>query len=133
MLVRNLTTKFGENAGKIWHSLYQTGNAEEEQLQEHTQLSKNEFYAGIGWLARENKIKKNNNSYELDSTNLNDKVGSTAGRVWKILNIWDEADIVTLQKLSNCSEEEIYAALGWLAREGKVDRGDGKFTLTTRE
>lgn len=133
MLVRNLTTKFGENAGRIWHTLYQTGNSEEEQLQEHTKLSKDEFYAGIGWLARENKIKKINDYYKLDSTNLTDQVGTVAGRVWKILDIWDEADIVTLQKLSDCSEEEVFTALGWLAREGKIEHEDGKYTLTTEK
>ena len=133
MLVRNLTTKFGENAGRIWHTLYQTGNSEEEQLQEHTKLSKDEFYSGIGWLARENKIKKINDYYKLDSTNLTDQVGTVAGRVWKILDIWDEADIVTLQKLSDCSEEEVFTALGWLAREGKIEHEDGKYTLTTEK
>ena len=133
MLVRNLTNKFGENAGRIWHTLYQTGNSEEDQLQEHTKLSKHEFYAGIGWLARENKIKKVNDYYKLDSTNLTDQVGTVAGRVWKILDIWDEADIVTLQKLSDCSEEEVFTALGWLAREGKIEHEDGKYTLTTEK
>lgn len=133
MLVRNLTTKFGENAGKIWHFLNQTGNAKEEQLQQHTKLSKKEIYAGVGWLAREDKIKKVNDSYELNSTNLTDDVGSTAGTVWKILNVWDEADVITLKKLSDCSEEDVYAALGWLAKEGKIQHDDGKYTLKTNE
>lgn len=131
--MRNLTTKFGENAGKIWHILDQTGNSSEEQLQEHTKLSKKEFYAGVGWLARENKIKKVNDSFELDSTNLTDYVGSTAGTVWKILKVWDEADVTTLKKLSDRSEEEIFAALGWLAKEGKIQHGQGKYTLKTDE
>jgi len=131
MLVRNLTTKFGENAGKIWQTLYNTGNADEEALQEKTRLSKNDFYAGIGWLARENKIKKTSDYYSLDNTNLTDNVGVIAGRVWKILDIWDEADITTLKKLSDSSEEDVYAALGWLAREGKVDHKAGRYTLAT--
>ena len=129
MLVRNLTTKFGENAGKIWHTLYQTGTTDENQLQESTKLSKKEMYAGIGWLARENKIKKVNNNYQLESTNLTDSVGTTAGRVYKILDIWDEADIITLKKLSDSSEENVFAALGWLAKEGKIQHENGKFTL----
>jgi len=129
MLVRNLTTKFGENAGKIWNTLYHAGTTDENQLQESTKLSKKELYAGIGWLARENKIKKVNDYYQLESTNLTDSVGTTAGRVYKILDIWDEADIITLKKLSNSSEENVFAALGWLAKEGKIQHENGRFTL----
>lgn len=129
MLVRNLTTKFGENAGKIWYTLYHAGTTDENQLQESTKLSKKELYAGIGWLARENKIKKVNDYYQLESTNLTDSVGATAGRVYKILDIWDEADIITLKKLSNSSEENVFAALGWLAKEGKIQHENGRFTL----
>ena len=133
MLVRNLTTKFGENAGKIWHTLEQAGYSDEDQLQETTKLSKKEFYAGVGWLARENKIKIENEHYKLDSTNLADTVGTTAGRVWKILDIWDEADLMTLTKLSDSSEEEVYAALGWLAREDKINQESGKYTLKSSD
>lgn len=133
MLVRNLTTKFGENAGKIWQTLSQTEKVNEEKLQKDTQLSKKEFYAGIGWLAREDKIKKTDEHYTLDSTNLTDQIGTTAGRVWKILDIWDEADIITLKKLSDCSEEQVYSALGWLAKEGKVDHEKGRYVLSSNE
>jgi hypothetical protein len=134
MLVRNLKTKFGENAGKIWQALKETENTDEDRLQESTNLSKNDFYAGVGWLARENKIKKvDDNYYELDSTNLTDQVGSTAGKVYKILDIWDEADITTLKKLSDTDEKEVYAALGWLAKEGKVIHESGKYTLTSTQ
>jgi len=129
MLVRNLTTKFGDNAGKIWQVLNQNENSDEDELKEKTHLAKNEIHAGIGWLARENKIKKEDENYTLDSTNLTDTVGSTAGRLWKILDIWDEADLITLKKLSGSSEEEVYAALGWLAREGKINHDSGRYTL----
>lgn len=131
--MRNLTTKFGENAGKIWQTLNQAVYSDEEKLQETTRLSKKEFYAGVGWLARENKIKKENEHYKLDSTNLTDTVGSTAGQVWKILDIWDEADLMTLAKLSDRSQEEVYAALGWLAREGKINHESGKYTLKSSD
>ncbi len=132
MLVRNLKTKFGENAGKIWQALQDIESTDEDTLQESTKLSKNDFYAGVGWLAREDKIKKvDDRYYELDSTNLTDYVGSTAGTVYKILDIWDEADITTLKKLSDTDEEEVYAALGWLAKEGKVTHESGKYTLTS--
>lgn len=130
--MRNLKTKFGENAGKIWQALQDIESTDEDTLQESTKLSKNDFYAGVGWLAREDKIKKvDDRYYELDSTNLTDYVGSTAGTVYKILDIWDEADITTLKKLSDTDEEEVYAALGWLAKEGKVTHESGKYTLTS--
>lgn len=131
--MRNLTTKFGENAGKIWQTLNHNGYSEEEKLQETTRLSKKEFYAGVGWLARENKIKKEDEHYKLDSTNLTNTVGTTAGQVWKILDIWDEADLMTLAKLSDSSQEEVYAALGWLAREDKINHESGKYTLKSSD
>jgi predicted RNA-binding protein (virulence factor B family) len=133
MLVRKLTTKFGENAGKIWQALQDTDTKDEESLKKSTNLSKNDFYAGVGWLARENKIKKVDQYYELDSTNLTNSVGTAAGRVYKILDIWDEADITTLKKLSDTDEKEVYAALGWLAKEGKVVHESGKYTLKSPE
>jgi hypothetical protein len=80
-----------------------------------------DFLAGVGWLARENKISKKNKTYTLGDSNISDQVGSIAGMVWKILDIWEEADIVTLKKLADVPEEDIYTALGWLAREDKIN------------
>jgi len=118
--VRNISTKFGVNAGKIWQHLQENRVYDEKSLIKTTQLTKKDFYAGIGWLARENKIKKDDNQYSLGESNFSEQVGSIAGRVWKILDIWEEADIVTLEKLADVPEEDIYTALGWLAREGKI-------------
>jgi len=121
MLVRNITTKFGENAGKIWASLEEEGQSKEKSILKSTQLNEKEFYTGIGWLARENKIRKEKNKFTLGETNLDHSVGTNAGRIWKILDIWEEADIVTLKKLADVSEEDVYAALGWLGREDKIE------------
>lgn len=120
MLVRNITTKFGENAGKIWTNLEQEGESKEKTLLKTTKLNKKDFYTGLGWLARENKIRKDNNRYQLGDTNLDESVGTVAGRIWKILDIWEEADVVTLKKLADVPEEDVYAALGWLGREDKI-------------
>lgn len=122
--MRNITTKFGENAGKIWENLDQDGEIKEKSLLRSTQLTKKDFYTGVGWLARENKIRKEKNRYQIGDTNLDDSVGTTAGRVWKILDIWEEADIVTLKKLADVSEKDVYAALGWLGREDKITVDD---------
>ena len=56
----------------------------------------------------------------MDSTNLTYEIGSVAGRVWKIIDIWEEVDFYTIKKLSKADEEDIYSALGWLAREDKI-------------
>ena len=47
-------------------------------------------------------------------------IGTWAGQVWNALN---ESGILTvkgLKKATKLKEKELYAALGWLAREGKV-------------
>lgn len=122
MLVRNDITRFGENAGKIWSVLNEQGDTlDEKALMQLTNLSNHELHAAIGWLAREEKIRKEDKKgYRLGNTNLTEKVGTTAGRIWKILDIWGEADIDTIRKLAGSNDEEIFAAIGWLAREGKI-------------
>jgi hypothetical protein len=68
--------------------------------------------------------------FKLGSTNLTGLVGSQAGRVWRILDIWGEADFVSIRRLSDLSESEVFRALGWLAREGKIlVTEDGRFCL----
>ena len=120
MLVRNITSQIGENAGKIWQVIAAQGEVTMEWLQSETKLSEKDVHAALGWLARENKVKYDNGRYVLDATNLENMIGSTAGKVYKILDIWEQADISTMKRLSEQSDEEIYAALGWLAREDKI-------------
>jgi hypothetical protein len=122
MLVRVLTNKYGTSAGKIWEALNKFGSLSKEKIIEITNLSDKEFYTGIGWLARENKIKKDTEkSYRLDKTNLTHEIGPVAGIIWKIIDIWDEVDIASIKKLSEADEKYIYSALGWLAREEKIN------------
>ena len=82
-------------------------------------------------LAKENKVTKGEkDSYRLDITNLDSEIGSHAGRVWKILDIWGESDFVTLKRLSDLQDNQVHSALGWLAREDKIIFGEKqKFTL----
>ena len=49
----------GINAGKVWETLNSNGILTEIQLMENTNLTENEIFTAIGWLARENKICKN--------------------------------------------------------------------------
>ena len=119
--MREFTTKFGENAGKIWSILEKKGCLKDEELLEITKMSDNDFHSGVGWLARENKIAEVDNScYELKETNLEMKIGSHAGRIWKILDIWGDVDYDSIKRLSDLKDEQIHAALGWLARENKI-------------
>ena len=48
-------------------------------------------------------------------------IGAWAGQVWQALN---EADVLGLKQLKKMAklknEKEVFAAIGWLAREGKI-------------
>ncbi len=121
MYVRRLTTLFGENAGKIWLVLNQEGCSKKDKIMQITKLDEDNFYAGIGWLARENKIaKEDEDFFKLGTTNLESEIGYNAGMVWKILDIWGDADLRTIKRLSNLDDSNLQSALGWLAREDKI-------------
>ena len=47
-------------------------------------------------------------------------IGANAGSVWNALHENGELDLTKLKKETKLSEIEILAAIGWLAREGKV-------------
>ena len=119
--MRSPEYKFGESAGKIWRALNNNGCLNEKQLLKITRLNEKEFYAGLGWLARENKISRvDKDSYKLDDTNLTPEIGGNAGKVYQVMEIWGEADVSILKTLTDVNEKDIYAALGWLARENKI-------------
>lgn len=48
-------------------------------------------------------------------------IGTNAGTVWEALNAADAMGIKQLKKVTKLKDKEIFAALGWLAREGKVN------------
>lgn len=47
-------------------------------------------------------------------------IGSWAGEVWKALDKANVLDMKQLKKMTKLKEKEVIAALGWLAREGKI-------------
>ncbi|MCM1310210.1 MAG: winged helix-turn-helix domain-containing protein [Bacteroides sp.] len=53
-----------------------------------------------------------------------EQIGTFAGEVWKALAEQGASSIKTIKKATKLKEKEIYAALGWLAREGKLHLGD---------
>lgn len=48
-------------------------------------------------------------------------IGTNAGLVWQALNTADTLGLKQLKKITKLKDKEVYAALGWLAREGKVN------------
>ena len=48
-------------------------------------------------------------------------IGTSAGSVWTALNEADALGVKQLKKITKLKEKEIYAALGWLACEGKIN------------
>jgi hypothetical protein len=117
----DIVTLFGERAGTIWQILHEKGPLSESDLLTITHLPEQQFHAAIGWLARENKIRKENNTYLLGETNLLQTIGKDAGKIWQTLEIWGEVDAQSLIRLSRIVEQDVFTAVGWLAREGKVE------------
>ena len=119
--MRDINTKFGNNAGKIWSTLDEKGRLKKKEIIKITDIGEDDFHTGLGWLARENKISREaKDCFKLETTNMDSEIGSHAGRVWKILDIWGDADFTTIQRLSDLQNKEIHTALGWLAKEGKL-------------
>jgi hypothetical protein len=63
---------------------------------------------------------------------MEEKIGTTAGMIWRILKKNDEVAISKLPKIVGESESMTYQALGWLAREGKIEyRSEGRMTFVS--
>ena len=118
--MRDVTVKFGNSAGKIWQVLNEKGCLKKDDIIQITNLTETDLNTGIGWLARENKISRQQDWYKLENTNLDSEIGTHAGRIWKILDIWGEADIETIKRLSDLNENQVHLAIGWLAKEDKI-------------
>jgi hypothetical protein len=49
------------------------------------------------------------------------KIGETAGRVWRTLDEEGELRLAALKKQIDVSDALLYMAVGWLAREDKLE------------
>ena len=49
------------------------------------------------------------------------QIGENAGIVWNILKDNKHWEYEQLKEISGLSDRELNAAIGWLAREGKID------------
>ena len=47
-------------------------------------------------------------------------IGSWAGLVWNALSATDTVGLKQLKKITKLKDKEAFAAIGWLAREGKI-------------
>jgi hypothetical protein len=119
--MNEIASSFGPNAGVVWNTLHQYGPLSETALIERTHFSMYQLHVAVGWLARENKIRKEDDLYALGETNLVPLIGKDAGKIWRALDIWGEVDSVSLSRLARISEDDVFCAAGWLAREGKID------------
>lgn len=52
---------------------------------------------------------------------MKNKIGETAGKIWKVLKKKGELNVTQLPKVLNEKSAVVYQALGWLAREDKID------------
>lgn len=47
-------------------------------------------------------------------------IGYNAGAIWTALNTAEALGVKQLKKITKLKDKEVYAAFGWLAREGKI-------------
>jgi hypothetical protein len=52
---------------------------------------------------------------------MKDKIGETAGKIWKVMAKQGEVNVAQLPRLLNEKSAIVYQGLGWLAREDKID------------
>ncbi len=63
---------------------------------------------------------------------MKEKIGTSAGEIWRILQKNGEVAISKLPKMLKKSDSVVYQALGWLAREGKLEyRTEGRNTFVS--
>lgn len=48
------------------------------------------------------------------------KIGTNAGLVWKVLSEGGKMNVKQLKKATKLIDKDLYAALGWLAKENKL-------------
>lgn len=59
-------------------------------------------------------------------------IGSWAGLVWNALNENSPLSLKQVKKATKLKEKELYAAMGWLGREGKLsfEEAEGELVLS---
>lgn len=49
-----------------------------------------------------------------------EQIGTNAGKVWTLLDEKGRLNVKEIKKATKLTDKDLYAALGWLAREGKI-------------
>lgn len=62
-------------------------------------------------------------------------IGSYAGQIWQALNEAESLGVKQIKKITKLKDKEVFAGLGWLAREGKLliapdPQDDKEFIIT---
>lgn len=117
----NTVNQFGRNAGMVWEILSKEGPLPIDEIASKTHLRLYETEIAIGWLARENKISYDEGKYSLSPTNLTTSVGTNAGVLWHLLNESGKKSVHHIIEQSSLPTQEVYKAVGWLAREEKIN------------
>jgi hypothetical protein len=63
----------------------------------------------------------NKSSTEVSPTFSNEQIGHAAGDLWRLLDKEGPQTLATIKKGVDASNDITLAAIGWLAREGKID------------
>ena len=66
---------------------------------------------------------------------MQEKIGSTAGRVWEYLYKNGTVTAIKLKSELEISNSSLYLALGWLAREDKIEvtESDHSFKISLKQ
>ncbi len=60
------------------------------------------------------------NQIQSEKLEMNENIGINAGKIWQYLEANGESKVVRVKRELGLSSNELYLALGWLAREGNV-------------
>lgn len=60
-----------------------------------------------------------------------EKIGTWAGLVWNALNENEVLGNKEIKKVTTLKDKELYAAIGWLAREGKLNISEAEEEIMT--
>lgn len=93
-----------------------------DELKEKTDLKEDKVHLGLGWLAKNEEIQGvlKNERNEGNKSIMNQDVEENAEKIKHVLMNQSKKNVATLSKISELPSNEVYAAIGFLAREGKI-------------
>jgi len=65
-------------------------------------------------------LQENYTTQAINDNSMIEAFGINAGKIWTILDEKGKQDIKEVKKASKLTDKNLYAALGWLGREGKI-------------